>query len=482
MIGYKSAAKRFIAVCLTALAVCAVYSNALSAPVKSKKSEMGGVSGRLVNEDGKPQPGATVRLLSKGASIRSSVRPDGAFTFKDITPGFYALDVQTPWRDTGRAFRLEPESSLAAVVRVAAGRSIDCGRIHLIRKGLEIRGSIADKAGNPLTDATVFLARRDGYHRGPAVVEKTGEFRMLVPEWDHSWGPAMLKVLVDGRKLFCEELTGIRAWSTRRVDLRLETEAVTLIGSVANSGVLATKGEVYLYREGQQFDLTAYPVANIGRDGSFRFRDLPRGRYTLYGVLPDRPAFSTEVDLTNSESEARCALNAPSADSGRIDGTLAVTIAGRKFSGVHRILLQKELRRALYLSRSAGEAPRPYVPAAFLENDGDAWTFRAAGLSPGSYSPVFQIVAEDHAARDLEPLKTAVPHLPQSWGLGGSGFYLVHEPWRPIPLDPIAQVLCHGVLATVKLGTTQSVRIVKNYTIEDVRRLTGYQTILSTIQ
>ncbi len=119
------------------------------------------LSGRVVDEDGRPVAGAGVSLLSSSESpidaavrLRSGAsrlrtRPDGSFTATRLPPGEnQRLSVQHPEFERG---------TVGGISLVAGGTR--SGVVVTIRRGVVLTGRVSDPDGNPIAGAEVSAGR-----------------------------------------------------------------------------------------------------------------------------------------------------------------------------------------------------------------------------------------------------------------------------------------------------------------------------------
>src|SRR5437762_591371 len=59
------------------------------------QTEMGSISGRVIDSSGSAVPGAEIRLVNEAtsASQRALTEPGGDFVFTTVLPGFYILNI-----------------------------------------------------------------------------------------------------------------------------------------------------------------------------------------------------------------------------------------------------------------------------------------------------------------------------------------------------------------------------------------------------
>ena len=112
------------------------------------------LSGRVIDEGtGAPISSARVILFAQTANaptrpIQAITDQDGRYTFEDVAPGRYRVDVQK----SGLVPRANP--GRAPAVTLAAGQFVDDWNVP-VQRGGAIAGRILDPFGEPLVDITV---------------------------------------------------------------------------------------------------------------------------------------------------------------------------------------------------------------------------------------------------------------------------------------------------------------------------------------
>ena len=137
------------------------------------------LSGRVIDEGtGAPISSARVILFAQTANaptrpIQAITDQDGRYTFEDVAPGRYRVDVQK----SGLVPRANP--GRAPAVTLAAGQFVDDWNVP-VQRGGAIAGRILDPFGEPLVDITV----RASGNALPARVQSTPPpraFRVSAP-------------------------------------------------------------------------------------------------------------------------------------------------------------------------------------------------------------------------------------------------------------------------------------------------------------
>jgi len=139
--------------------ICAFALTAAAAEGKK-----GTISGRVVNDDGKPISGARV-TVSAEADVEATTDADGRFRV-EVDPGEYRVQVDAEGYAT---------TAVSGKVRVDAGREAKIGRkieMESSDQGSVVRGSVFDPAGRSIPDARVVLERIPGDDGKPVAALK----------------------------------------------------------------------------------------------------------------------------------------------------------------------------------------------------------------------------------------------------------------------------------------------------------------------
>ena len=427
-----------------------------------------GVAGRVVDEDGVPLAGAEIRVMTADAKETEVARvtsgEDGRFEVSGLKEGGYALHVLLPSGQENPVYAWDDAPGFFPFVRIKkAGEHVEFGDAKLVRRGMEVAGTVTDQDGAPIAKARVFVARNDGYHAGPAITDDGGRYKLLVSSWDRSWGVTALKILIAEEFLFAREYVDWEPWKTNAVDVTIDTNPVVVRGTVLHRGKPPADSRVYVYQAGQKSVLTYYPAARVGADGTYESVPLPHGSYEFVCRVQGAPSMTKREDLRGPNAEARADFSIDGVFES-CTGRIQVKMAGREMSewpgsppGPYGVYL---------LDREGVPIP-PYAPVAFLEGDEGAWTFRISGLKPERYGLRLHIVDDGKGVNStLELLHD------RSVNSVGS-FYLVHEPWRPFPSDRILDTLVFDARVDVAANEGVSITIEKDFSIEELRGLIG---------
>lgn len=317
------------------------------------------LAGRVVDETGKPVPGAAVRASSVGSGDESTrpvaegrSGPDGRFVLPDALDGVLGISV--------RVSGFSPFSTL--VFERKAEEKL------LLQRGGTIRGIVLDPAGKPAPGAIVVLA-------GQAASESNsqGAFSLAgVSAGSHG-------VEAFWKEEFAARASNIRIkkGETREVSLRLD-RAATIAGVVLDEKTRKPLPGVTVSVSDQRFRLGSASSGRAARTdarGGFRIRGLaPRG----YGLGARKEGYvpvllSGVVAGLAQTSKVSIALSRAAVISGRVIDEKGASVAGARVriprgtgpTGLFRAVVSG----AFYGRRDVATGP-----------DG---TFRLRNLAPG---------------------------------------------------------------------------------------------------
>lgn len=349
--------------------------------VEVELSPRASVSGVVVDDEGTPLAGLTLRL-EKARDPRLPPGPfddlfvvgtavtaaDGSFVARGVVPGRHALVVVD-----GREQPVTLLDPSAATVEVAE-RSIGGLELRVELPHGRIAGVVHGPDGQPLPDALVVAAATDAglmafgprFRSVPAVTDAEGRFVLegLAPRtYDlYAHGPTA-------------DVQGSLEAVSPGADVTLELEALaTVHGVVTSAGVPVTRFEL----EGCEID-GRYTV--IAADGSFTLARLSPGRCHVV-VTTDDGAASTTVSL-DAGSTARVALELGAW--GSVEGVLVAAGDGKPLAGVEVVV-----------GRGTGQRKANDVAVASLfgsrANVTDAsGRFTIEGVGPGRGELAFQL-------------------------------------------------------------------------------------------
>jgi hypothetical protein len=271
--------------------------------------------GRVVDAEGKPVKGSSVRLLDFSEVGILSKGPK--FEFTGIRPGYYTLVAIPPEGDSNLAptyypSALDPYGAIR--IAVLGDRDLDGLEIRtLVAHTVRISGRVVTESGKPAVNARVTLhpmTRNNG--------RMTGGNQLLVYPADENTGPAEQQLQSkDGSFTFnapkgdwtIAAITGVRADSTvdpqginllrqgavrlgvdrgdiENVEIRLATP-IEITGSIEWEDATPAPGIVYANPvTGPNVPLNMQ--GQLNRDGTFKLMALP-GR--VYFTMPSRPGF-----------------------------------------------------------------------------------------------------------------------------------------------------------------------------------------------
>ena len=170
---------------LAALVICAVsgisYSQRTSAP------HFGSITGRVLDETGKPVAHAKVSLTTTGPSTGgydTVADSSGHFVFAEVQAGRYRVTAsrdENGYRDISWIFfNLIPPWTVEVSVRE---HQISTGIVvRMYSKKAKLTGSLVDaETGQSIQDATLWLCRKDRNICTGVNNEPTGGFLVLIP-------------------------------------------------------------------------------------------------------------------------------------------------------------------------------------------------------------------------------------------------------------------------------------------------------------
>ena len=152
-------------------------------------SQGAAIAGRVLNPEGRPEPGAVVYADNNGGSAgrRPSVLTDkrGNFLIKNLMPGTYTVSaekVEEGYAPTDATFYSNKSLNLSQVT-VEEGQTVSGVDVHLGPKAAKLTGRIVDAVnGQPLLESNISLRRVDNPNSlivtGP---NEDGTFELLVP-------------------------------------------------------------------------------------------------------------------------------------------------------------------------------------------------------------------------------------------------------------------------------------------------------------
>ncbi len=132
------------------------------------------ISGRVLNEDGKPVSGAVIGLRTESAdgtlTVRTTSAPDGAFTFFGVREGAHSLTARAPSYLNSDAVTFELRGPSAV-------RSAD---LKLMR-GTQRAVRVVDERGGAVANATLYTAC-DGHVKSTTVTNAEGRSTVAIPD------------------------------------------------------------------------------------------------------------------------------------------------------------------------------------------------------------------------------------------------------------------------------------------------------------
>lgn len=260
-------------------------------PVRIVLQEVGAISGRVVDPDGKPIAGADVRIDFRpvgrlmrftGALLYDESDLEGNFRLTEVTPGLIDLSAQAPGWQAGRVADLE-----------VRGGEEKRGVEIMLSPAAILEGRVLTPSGEALPGAQVGLPFEEGQGRG---------FQMATTDDE---GRYMLESLPPGHRTL-EATHPDYGTARRQTELRVGENSldITLEGGsevsgrvVDDTGMPVPGAQVWLYSLGGPRPLSTMSQS----DGSFRFAAVAAGDYRA-GVDKEGFARSERVPVTVSGS------------------------------------------------------------------------------------------------------------------------------------------------------------------------------------
>ncbi len=181
----KSIRDLFLSATLAVVVICAVsgssYSQRMSTP------HFGSITGRVLDETGKPGARAKVSLTTTGPSTGgydTVADSSGHFVFAEVQAGRYRVTAsrdENGYRDISWIFfnLIPPWTVEVSVTEHYVSRGIV---VRMYSKKAKLTGSLLDaETRQPIKDATLFLCRQDRNSCVGVNNDLAGRFRVLVP-------------------------------------------------------------------------------------------------------------------------------------------------------------------------------------------------------------------------------------------------------------------------------------------------------------
>jgi len=319
-----------------------------------------GVKGRVVDENNKPVPQATVRVGSGGGLVESDVvffaetksGADGGFTLATAPEGFRFLEV--------RAAGYVPAS------RALLGGSGDS--LVTLRAGGTVRVTVLDASGNPASGAIVVCEQTAGRADATGLIRLTG-----VPA-----GARAVEAIWKNQFVACQSGVKVRTGAETGASLRL-SRAASIEGTVIDGTTRKPVGGARIAILEPGLRLNAAPARRAVRSdsrGRFQAGGLESGRYTVEaarsGYVPS--AIQNVAAAATAAGSVSIALEPAASISGRVLDEKKQPVRGVSV----RVARDPSLRGLL--RRGGGAAILPADRGAVTGPDGQ---FQLQGLSVG---------------------------------------------------------------------------------------------------
>ena len=273
-------------------------------------SDLGVVTGRVLNVDGKPASGVRVAAMTfanPGIANEGSLL---AFTATD-TAGRYLLEKVPPGRyyiiagllDAPSYFPGTATQSDATVVEVIGGTTINKIDLTMVASaGFRVSGRLRAKPTLPHS-VNILLISQNGAEESPIQPDGTFEFRRVLPgsyKLAAAYGLPILSFVVtdhDVRDLEMGNRAGVRILG--KLSSR---EKTTFAGSVVLTRTELSSPATSDSRTAPTAAANAPPqlATIINSDGSFEFLQVPPGRYSIL-VMADRLVGPILLDVQSTD-------------------------------------------------------------------------------------------------------------------------------------------------------------------------------------
>jgi hypothetical protein len=343
---------------------------------------MGKLSGRVLDEDGKPVKGATLELLASFGGPTVTADANGNFSFEDIVPATYTLAARPPKsakafdRDGRRAawvLTYSPgvtQRSAASRVTINPGAEIYGHEIKFASAPVQrISGVVLDQKGEPVSGADIQLEdptrlTQQTYAQTNSAADGAFEFRDI-PEGD--W---RLSASRAGMKAF--QSVQIAGRDVERYELRLappfSIEGVLMLDAPAARPTAIMLAPAV----GGSEIVTLRPAA----DGKFSAGGVYPGRYQVTPIPPGPQFYLASIKLGDQESV-----------DGRVEffsSSLPLTVTYRSDGGTVRGTVEEcGSATVLLVSQDATlRARREYVRSSKCSSKS---TYEFTAVRPGDY-------------------------------------------------------------------------------------------------
>lgn len=357
----------------------------------------GQISGKLVDQNGKPVPAAVINFsLIQGRDYGiATTQDDGSFIARGLSGGGdYVYSVSAAGTD---GITYPPASGRAKPIRVADGSSrADGVEIRVRVERLTIAGHVTDDKSAPLADVMVRATSSRGYGSAPVRTDPGGGFELVdLPAGIYS----LTATSADGETWMPKVEAGRR-------DVTL---AIAAAGSL--EGTLAGFTEPV---EVLAFDARSRrPLSVTTTDSTFRFPHLAAGRYEL--VAHTRTDGGVErIDVT-SGAPTKVAIHARGFAS--VSGALRDRATNQPIAGAHCSAESPDTSFLYYLADykrptdSITDASGTYALDHVVAGEVSVWCYAESLYAGGSVN------AKPGDSAHLDILARAVQHDPV-WNAG----------------------------------------------------------------
>jgi len=257
------------------------------------------IRGRIISEDGAPAPNLAVRASRRGARDgKAWSGADGRFVIRGIAEGMYRVSIR-PDEDGGRDYVAMELPSVAT-----GGPEL----VITVARAARIEGRVVDEDGEGLPGVKV-VARDPETRRGDGRVLSGPDGSFVLPVL--SGGEYTVTTGRSGRTLVPATVQGV---SPGTIGLTIILKrGLTIAGQLVDENGVVVEGLWSRLDLGEEAESDFYIFGKVRKDGTFEFRGLPEGVFTLY-FLPGqsegwlgRTVQGISAGTTDLRIEIRCA-------------------------------------------------------------------------------------------------------------------------------------------------------------------------------
>lgn len=279
--------------------------------------EAGGtITGRVVDANRRPVPGASARVVGKGwwSSSNAHTADDGTFTIDAVRPGEHRIVADRGWLREMRAPGTTDDDVQGVPVTVRAGETVSVDLVVEEQFG-KIEGRVVDADGAPVDDAFVHARRVSD---SAAASSKRGRASV---RWG-AWG-ARKPALTDQDGTFSlEELEvgthtvmAMRKGGGEGVVESIKTGSTGVVVQLSDGATMSGKVTLAAGGSPKRFSVSvSAPAVGVWRDesffetgGTFKMTDLPPGAYDIT-VTATEGTTTAKADLSQGKDASGISL------------------------------------------------------------------------------------------------------------------------------------------------------------------------------